>query len=566
MTSVSQKKNRQYKPEFIRYGFIPCPTNQALPMCLICEKSLSNEAMKPSRLQDHLIRVHPDKKDNDINYFKELEDKINKRTKLSDIFKSSRKQSFDGLVASYNLSLLIAKSGKPHTIGEEIILPAVKEVLENVLHKPAGEILDKISLSNDTVQKRIDEMADYIEESLCEYLKRVQFSIQLDESTLPNNKSILLSFVRFIKDEKICEELLFVKELQTDTRGRSIFNILKNFFEEKEIPFKNILSVATDGAPSMTGLYNGFVALLKQVSPNVLAVHCVIHRQHLVAKNLSERLHASLNFVISAVNKIKNSALKGRLFSKLCAENDEEFNTLLYHTEVRWLSKGNCLARFYNLFDTVIEFLENSDKDLRENLLKFKSDIAYLADLYKLYNEVNLQRQGDDLNLIKTKNIIASFIAKLLLYKRNIAVKNFLHFPKLQELNNVIRDHDLEIYCQHLEDVHKDFGERFKDILEMEVPFWILNPFEYEANLGSPELEEELIELTTNEELKYRFSRGYQYFWLQKPISSLYTGLWKIAQKYLVAFPSSYLSERGFSAVTTIFSKKKKFTAYHRTW
>ncbi|KAI5152597.1 hypothetical protein ENBRE01_2948 [Enteropsectra breve] len=99
----------------------------------------------------------------------------------------------------------------------------------------------------------------------------------------------------------------------------------------------------------------------------------------------------------------------------------------------------------------------------------------------------------------------------------------------------------------------------------MEVPFWILNPFEYEANLGSPELEEELIELTTNEELKYRFSRVYQYFWLQKPISSLCTGLWKIAPKYLVAFPSSCLSERGFSAVTTIFSKEKKFIAYHRT-
>ncbi|KAI5152600.1 hypothetical protein ENBRE01_2951 [Enteropsectra breve] len=105
-------------------------------------------------------------------------------------------------MASYNLSLLIAKSGKPHTIGEEIILPAVKEVLENVFHRSAGEILDKIPLSNDTVQKRIAEMADYIEGSLCEYLKRDQFSIQLDESTLPNNSSFLLSFMRFIKEKR----------------------------------------------------------------------------------------------------------------------------------------------------------------------------------------------------------------------------------------------------------------------------------------------------------------------------------------------------------------------------
>ncbi|KAI5152595.1 hypothetical protein ENBRE01_2946 [Enteropsectra breve] len=98
MTSISQKKYRQYKEAYIRYRFIPCPINQALPMCLICEKSLSNEAIKPSRLQDHLIRVHPDKKDNDINYFKELEHKINKRTKPSDMFVPSRKQSFDGFL------------------------------------------------------------------------------------------------------------------------------------------------------------------------------------------------------------------------------------------------------------------------------------------------------------------------------------------------------------------------------------------------------------------------------------------------------------------------------------
>ena len=44
------------------------------------------------------------------------------------MFTSSSKNSDDGLKASYNISLLIAKAGKPHTIGEELILPAVKVV------------------------------------------------------------------------------------------------------------------------------------------------------------------------------------------------------------------------------------------------------------------------------------------------------------------------------------------------------------------------------------------------------------------------------------------------------
>ncbi|XP_045506308.1 SCAN domain-containing protein 3-like [Colias croceus] len=73
----------------------------------------------------------------------------------------------------------------------------------------------------------------------------------------------------------------------------------------------------------------------------------------------------------------------------------------------------------------------------------------------------------------------------------------------------------------------------------------------------SPQLQEELIELTTNEETKIKFKNGYQEFWLQKPIPQLYPGLWSIVQRFLIAFPSSYLCELGFSAVATLLTKKR---------
>ena len=53
---------------------------------------------------------------------------------------------------------------------------------------------------------------------------------------------------------------------------------------------------------------------LKKGVPGVLTVVCVIHRQHLVAKNLSGRLHKSMSTVITAINKIKANALNSRLF------------------------------------------------------------------------------------------------------------------------------------------------------------------------------------------------------------------------------------------------------------
>ncbi|CAH1998467.1 unnamed protein product [Acanthoscelides obtectus] len=121
-------------------------------------------------------------------------------------------------------------------------------------------------------------------------------------------------------NEEIYEELLFARPLITDTKAESILHVLKDYFIEKAILLSNIISVATDGAPAMVGRYRGFISCLKQNVSGVLAIHCVIQRQHLVAKNLSVRLHESLHLVIDAVNRIRSNSLNTRLFAQLCEE------------------------------------------------------------------------------------------------------------------------------------------------------------------------------------------------------------------------------------------------------
>ena len=247
---------------------------------------------------------------------------------------------------------MIAKKGKPHTIGEELILPSVSDTVLH--HKMSSTVIKSIPLSNNTVQRRVDEMATDIEDSLWSIIRNTEFSLQLDESTLLGNESLLLGCVRFVYDGVLHEELARALSLNADTRGETVFEEVKTYFEKNQIPLTNVIACATDGAPSMLGRYRCFMAFLKAASPNVLTIHCVIHRQNLVAKNMSGRLNLSLKTVIKAVNKIKAHALNTRLFNQLCNENDEAFERLLLHTEVRWLSKGNCLARFYSLLDTVV--------------------------------------------------------------------------------------------------------------------------------------------------------------------------------------------------------------------
>ena len=181
---ASKKKCRQYFVEYLKYGFIQSPTNPQQPMCLVSEKNFSNEAMKPSRLLKHLQKIHPDKSGKTQAFFLSLQDQFLKR-KTMNMFTSSSKNSDDGLKASYNISLLIAKAGKPHTIGEELILPAVKEVIKTVLHKSPEQVIKSISLSDNSVQRRVDKMAENVEETPSKMLMTTEFSLQLDESSLP---------------------------------------------------------------------------------------------------------------------------------------------------------------------------------------------------------------------------------------------------------------------------------------------------------------------------------------------------------------------------------------------
>ena len=59
------------------------------------------------------------------------------------ILQLSVRPNDDILPASYNIPLLIVKSGKLHTIGEDSILPAVSDVILTVIRKPACDIIKK---------------------------------------------------------------------------------------------------------------------------------------------------------------------------------------------------------------------------------------------------------------------------------------------------------------------------------------------------------------------------------------------------------------------------------------
>ena len=145
---MKKVKVRQYNCTHLKFGFTTIPHDATLPMCLVCSSIFTKEAMKPSRLQEHRNRMHPHTIGSD---FKKLRSEEAKQTTIRSLFRQTDKRQEHGLIASYNTSELIAKTARPHTVGENLVLPALKEISETEVQQNASSIFRSVPQSKDTV-------------------------------------------------------------------------------------------------------------------------------------------------------------------------------------------------------------------------------------------------------------------------------------------------------------------------------------------------------------------------------------------------------------------------------
>ena len=175
------------------------------------------------------------------------------------------------------------------------------------------------------------------------------------------------------------------------------------------------------GAPAMLSARSGFVEFVRRKNPNIIATHCMIHREALASRTMPEELKQTLDSAIKILNYIKASALNTRLFRKLCQDMESEHQNLVYHTSVCWLSKGNMLNHLVLLLQEVIEFLGIQKKRELKLIITdsiFQKRLAYLADIFGHLNELNRKLQEMDSNIIVQRDKIAAFIAKLGIVER----------------------------------------------------------------------------------------------------------------------------------------------------
>ncbi|KAI4832302.1 hypothetical protein KUCAC02_015275, partial [Chaenocephalus aceratus] len=291
---------RRYKEEFLNIGFTKAVRNgEERPQCVLCGEVLSNESMKINKLDRHLQTKHPLHRDKSKDFFICKEE-------------SFKKQCFDGgkafkgnrgaLRASYQVSLHIAKAKKPHSIGEQLIKPCLKDVRLSVLGEDA---------------------ANKIEEALA-------------------------------------------------------------------------------------------------------------------SKALQQDLGEVLDVVVRVVNLIKKRPLQSRLFRELCKEMGAEHEHLLFHCEVRWLSKGKVLQRVWELREQVMAYLKNENANLVKHFedKRWLARFAYLVDIFNKLNMLNTSLQGKENSILDLEDGIQGFQARLGLWHSQL--ENFKrYFPDSQRAQNL---------------------------------------------------------------------------------------------------------------------------------
>jgi hypothetical protein len=169
--------------------------------------------------------------------------------------------STEALLTSFELSYLIAKNKKPHTIGETLLLPAAMKVCEIMDGEKYGEALKTIPFSNNTVILRIESMSEDIKEQLLTRIKCSPiFALQIYESTDVAGLAQLLELVRYCFEEHIQKEFMFCLPLSERCTGSGIFKAVNDCFTAEDVSWANWVCTCTDGVAALTGHKKGFQA------------------------------------------------------------------------------------------------------------------------------------------------------------------------------------------------------------------------------------------------------------------------------------------------------------------
>ncbi|KAJ8391904.1 hypothetical protein AAFF_G00083750 [Aldrovandia affinis] len=234
-------------------------------------------------------------------------------------------------------------------------------------------------------------------------------------------------------------------------------------------------------------------------------MHCIIHQEALCAKAV--QLSDVMNTVVKTVNTIRARGLNHRQFQAFLSDVEAEYGDLLYHSQVRWLSRGAVLHRFYSLRSEIDEFLKEKNQPLHElSDPLWLADLAFLVDLIDHLNTLNKSLQGKEQLVTQLYAHMKAFCVKLRLFETQLRNFNLAHFPMLSENKSAFPTTNLsakkEKYVSVNTSLKTEFSRRFQDFSNIEKEIRLFStPFLMNAEEVEESLQLELIEMQCDDSL-----------------------------------------------------------------
>ena len=101
-----------------------------------------------------------------------------------------------------------------------------------------------------------------------------------------------------------------------------------------------------------------------------------------------------MSVVVKSVHFIRARGLNHRQFDTFLRDDDIQAG-LPYHTEVRWLSRGAVLKRFFELREDIGQVMEKMGSPVKElKCSQWVKDLAFMVDITQHLNNRNKMLQG----------------------------------------------------------------------------------------------------------------------------------------------------------------------------
>ncbi|KAK0143094.1 General transcription factor II-I repeat domain-containing protein 2B [Merluccius polli] len=264
----------------------------------------------------------------------------------------------------------------------------------------------------------------------------------------------------------------------------------------------------------MAGEHRGLSKLIcdkvSEQGGNAVKLHCIIHQQVLCAKCV--KFEHVMQPVVKTINFIRSKALHHRQFQRFLLDIDAEYGDVIYHTDVRWLSRGSALQRFFSLRREIGQFLAEKGKPMQElSDPVWLADLAFLVDITKHLNVLNISLQGKDAVVSQLFAHIKAFGSKLQLFQRHLSQRepSTAHFPALREVMDSFPPGNIGAqagrYAAIIASLSAEFSGRFRDFYGMEKDISLFSsPFSADPDTAPHQLQLELIELQCDDELRSR--------------------------------------------------------------